>query len=93
MGIILKATIRSTIQETNRIGRAGSGRKTDRGRREGRSKKKPFHLAFYKIFDHETLFSNNTINTYRIPGYLRTEFGKTDRVKKIEKIQMISFTR
>lgn len=83
MGIILKATIRSTIQETNRIGSGGSGRKTERGRREGRSKKKtPFNSAFYKILDHEALFSNNTINTYRIPGFLRTEFGKTDRVKK-----------
>lgn len=52
--------------------------------------KKPVFQHSTNILDHGTLFSNSTINTFKIPAFLRTEFGKTG-VKYRKNIGDISF--
>lgn len=67
----------------------GNGGGGDRARKEGGNKKPVFQHST-NILDHGTLFSNSTINTFKIPAFLRTEFGKTG-VKYRKNIGDISF--
>lgn len=55
------------------IGGGVGGKQREKGGRK--QTKNPLIQHPTNVLDHETLFSNNTTNTYRILAFLRTEFG------------------
>lgn len=58
--------------------------------RKGRKQtKKPLFQHSTNVLDHGTLFPNSTINTSRIPAFLRTEVWKTGKIKNIGDVLLL----